>query len=50
MNIDNLTYGEIKEIVKMLSLEKSDQALDNKMIGKYVIVRSRDAGVHSGIL
>jgi hypothetical protein len=24
--------------------------LDNKMIGKYVIVRCRDAGVHAGVL
>jgi hypothetical protein len=24
--------------------------LDNKMVGKYVIVRCRDAGVHAGVL
>lgn len=24
--------------------------MDNKMIGKYVIVRCRDAGVHAGVL
>ena len=24
--------------------------IDNKMIGKYVIVRCRDAGVHAGVL
>ena len=24
--------------------------LDNKMIGKYVIVRCKDAGVHDGVL
>ena len=24
--------------------------LDNKMIGKYVLVRCRDAGVHTGVL
>ncbi len=25
-------------------------SIDNKMIGKYVIVRCRDAGIHAGVL
>ena len=48
MNIDNLTYGELKQIANIFN--KPESAIDNKMIGKYVVVRCRDAGVHSGIL
>lgn len=47
MNIDNLTYGELKQIAAMFSDTKK---LDTGMVGKYVIVRCRDAGVHAGVL
>jgi len=54
MNIDDLTYGQIKEIIaKFGGNIKTPQAAngtDNGMIGKYVIVRCRDAGVHAGKL
>ena len=53
MNIDNLTFGELKQIASMFAntqVQQSSQQLDNKMIGKYVIVRCRDAGVHAGYL
>ena len=48
MNIDDLTYGELKQIAGMFS--ESTPPLDNGMIGKYVIVRCKDAGVHAGYL
>ena len=48
MNIDELTIGQAKELASMFG--GNSQPLDNGMIGKYVIVRCRDAGVHSGIL
>ena len=48
MNIDNLTFGEIKQLVSMFG--QSESKIDNKMVGKYVIVRCRDAGVHAGFL
>lgn len=47
MGIDNLTLGEIKQIVAMFGQAQQQQS---PMIGKYVIVRCRDAGVHAGIL
>ena len=47
MNIDDLTIGEAKRLAAMFS---DNAKLDNGMVGKYVIVRCRDAGVHSGIL
>ena len=49
MNIDDLTIGQAKTMAAMFS-GNHVQPLDNGMIGKYVIVRCRDAGVHSGIL
>ena len=48
MNIDDLTLGQIKQLTSMVG--SPGGAIDNGMIGKYVIVRCRDAGVHSGIL
>ncbi len=54
VNINDLTYGQLKEIAAMFSNQPAtiaqSQQLDNKMIGKYVIVRCRDAGVHAGYL
>ena len=48
MNIDDLTLGQIKQLTAMVG--GSESAINNGMIGKYVIVRCRDAGVHSGVL
>jgi hypothetical protein len=50
MNIDNMTYGELKQIAAMFSQQKPVEADSSGLIGKYVIVRCRDAGVHSGFL
>ena len=47
MDINDLTIGQAKELAAMFG---GQQGIDNGMIGKYVIVRCRDAGVHSGIL
>ena len=50
MNIDDLTLGEIKSLQGLLSSTGTLETLDNGMIGQYVIVRCRDAGVHFGKL
>lgn len=51
MNIDDLTYGQLKQIAAMFSSgAASVPAIDNKMIGKYVLVRCSQAGVHAGVL
>lgn len=47
MNIDDMTIAQAKTIAAMFS---GASALNNGMVGKYVVVRCRDAGVHSGIL
>lgn len=41
-----ITIDELKQ----LSSASTMDALDNGMLGEYVIVRCRDAGVHCGIL
>ena len=48
MNIDDMTIGEAKKLAQLFSSEAT--SLNNGMIGKYVIVRCRDAGVHAGRL
>lgn len=50
MNVNDLTIGQAKELAAMFANTQQDQKLDNKMLGKYVIVRCRDAGVHTGYL
>ena len=48
MNINELTIGQAKELAGMFG--GTSASYDNGMIGKYVIVRCRDAGVHAGVL
>ena len=51
MNIDELTIGEARALVAMFGgAAHNPPPMNNGMIGKYVIVRCRDAGVHSGVL
>lgn len=49
MNIDNLTIGQAKTLSEMFSSSTKDKSCDFA-IGRYVIVRCRDAGVHAGVL
>jgi Domain of unknown function (DUF6948) len=49
VNLDDLTIGEAKRIASCFGAEKRP-AVDNEMIGCYVIVRCHDAGVHAGRL
>lgn len=50
MGINDLTIGQAKELVAMFLQGQAQTKIDNGMIGKYVIVRCHDAGVHSGYL
>lgn len=47
MNIDDLTIGQAKELAALFAGTKAPQ---KELIGDYVIVRCRDAGVHAGYL
>ena len=55
VDINSLTIGEAKTIAQSIGFQpqtgiNQDLTEDNGMIGKYVIVRCRDAGVHAGYL
>jgi hypothetical protein len=49
MNIDSLTFGELKQIAAMFGAKQSE-AEPHPFIGKYVICRCYSAGVHAGVL
>lgn len=48
MNIDDLTIGQAKELVKQFGGENNEP--ESYLLGQYVIVRSRESGVHAGFL
>lgn len=49
MNIDNLTFGELKQIAAMFSTQAPMQAAaHHPFVGQYVIARCYAAGVHAG--
>lgn len=51
MNIDNLTFGELKQIAAMFNRgpdQSSQTSIGAQLIGKYVIARCYAAGVHAG--
>lgn len=50
MNIDNLTYGELKQMAATLSASVTapGNSLLKAMVGKYVIIRSRNEGINAG--
>jgi hypothetical protein len=52
IDINSLTIGQAREIAQMFAAAtpQIQPAIDNGMIGKFVIVRCRDAGVHAGVL
>lgn len=49
MNIDSLTIGEAKELIKMLSgVGGANTTYSSPHLGKFVLLRTRDSGVHCG--
>ncbi len=51
MNLDDLTIGQLKDLQTLIggrSENKSD--IFKKMIGEYVVVRSRNEGINAGFL
>ena len=50
MNINDLTIGDAKELAAMFGNTVTKTTINSGMIGKYVVVRCRDAGVHAGVL
>lgn len=50
MNYEDLTLKQIKEIAELFKATQQVTPSQKVLIGEYVIVRCRDAGVHAGIL
>lgn len=49
MNIDNLTFGELKQIAALFGAAQSPTTSNtHPFVGKYVIARCYAAGVHAG--
>jgi hypothetical protein len=49
MDINNLTFGELKKIASIFEDTKQSRAT-HPFVGRYVIARCYAAGVHAGIL
>ena len=50
MNIDNMTYGELKQIAAMFQAAPSAKETLSGMIGQKCIVRTYSAGVFYGLI
>lgn len=48
MNIDNLTFGELKQIAALFGATQAAPKQLHPMLGQYVIARCYSAGVHAG--
>lgn len=48
MTIDNLTFGELKQIAAMFVGSAAAPAQPNPVVGEYCIARCYSAGVHAG--
>ena len=50
MSVENLTIGELQKLLGCLQSTSGPSSAPHPMLGKYVIVRCKDAGVHAGVL
>ena len=48
MNIEDLTFGEMKQIAAIFNGATAAPKTSNPMVGKYCIARCYSAGVHAG--
>lgn len=48
MNINDLTIGEALQLTTLFG--SATQSTDTSMVGKYVLVRSRNEGINAGIV
>lgn len=50
MNINDLTIGQARELTTLLSGAPQPVSVAASMVGKYVIVRSRNEGINAGVV
>lgn len=48
MNIDSLTFGELKQIAALFNTTTNATTTPNPVVGTYCIARCYSAGVHAG--
>lgn len=48
MNIDSLTFGELKQIAALFNATQQGASTAHPFVGQYVIARCYAAGVHAG--
>ncbi len=49
MNIEDMTIGQARELASLFGANQGG-AIGRELIGKYVIVRSRNEGINAGVL
>lgn len=50
MNINDLTIGQAREISAFFSGASQNKGIASSMVGKFVIVRSRNEGINAGVV
>jgi hypothetical protein len=50
MKIDDMTYGELKQIAAMFTATAPQASPPHPFVGRYVIARCYSAGVHAGVV
>lgn len=50
MNIDNMTFGELKQIAALFGGQQPQQKTQHPFIGQFCIARCYEAGVHAGFV
>lgn len=50
MELENLTIAQARELVAMFGGGPKRKRKEHHLVGQFVLIRSRDSGVHSGTL
>ena len=50
MNIEDLTFGQMKQIAALMNVNTPSESKPHPFVGKFVICRCYSAGVHAGEL
>lgn len=50
MNINDLTVGQARELANMFGSAPASAGVTAALVGKYVIVRSRNEGINAGVV
>jgi hypothetical protein len=48
MNVDQMTLGQLKELIALFGQKEKNDPITKTAIGRYVIVRTRNEGINCG--